>query len=126
MTTTDWITDLALLLVVFRQLREGRLTPKTFLIPLGIVTLGIAGGSCTRIRTHAHTHTHTHTHTHAHARPYGLTTGHGQAVRGQKQLTGRVGEAGRVRGSGPLRAAGRRGGSRRWIGILFARCAGRC
>ncbi|MFF0559328.1 hypothetical protein [Streptomyces sp. NPDC004266] len=52
-TRTDWITDLALLLVVFRQLREGRLTPKTFLIPLGIVALGIAGG----IRTHAPTHT---------------------------------------------------------------------
>lgn len=79
MTTTDWITDIALLLVVFRQLREGRLDLKTFLIPLGIVAfvahtyldsvptagndlvligalvavgaaLGIAGGVYTRIR----------------------------------------------------------------------------
>ncbi|MFE0370678.1 hypothetical protein [Streptomyces tendae] len=25
MTTTEWITDIALVLVVFRQLREGRL-----------------------------------------------------------------------------------------------------
>ncbi|MFE9556871.1 hypothetical protein ACFYMW_32250 [Streptomyces sp. NPDC006692] len=37
MTTTDWLTDIALVLVVFRQLREGRLDLKTFLIPLGIV-----------------------------------------------------------------------------------------
>ncbi|MCQ4212326.1 hypothetical protein [Streptomyces longispororuber] len=80
MTTTEWITDIALLLVVFRQLREGRLDLKTFLIPLGIVAfvawsyldtiptggndlvligtlvavgaaLGIAGGVYTRIRT---------------------------------------------------------------------------
>ncbi|MDJ0382390.1 hypothetical protein [Streptomyces sp. G-G2] len=80
MTTTEWITDIALLLIVFRQLREGRLDLKTFLIPLGIVTfvaysyldtiptagndlvliaalvgvgaaLGIAGGVYTRIRT---------------------------------------------------------------------------
>ncbi|MFG3258914.1 hypothetical protein [Streptomyces sp. NPDC048172] len=79
MTTTEWITDIALLLVVFRQLREGRLDHKTFLIPLGIVAyvgysyldtvptggndlvligaligvgavLGIAGGVWTRIR----------------------------------------------------------------------------
>ena len=79
MTTTDWITDIALVLVVFRQLREGRLDLKTFLIPLGIVAfvahtyldsiptagndllligalmavgaaLGIAGGVYTRIR----------------------------------------------------------------------------
>ncbi|WP_329463819.1 hypothetical protein [Streptomyces sp. NBC_01431] len=79
MTTTDWITDIALVLVVFRQLREGRLDLKTFLIPLGIVAfvaqsylssiptagndlvligalmaagaaLGIAGGVFTRIR----------------------------------------------------------------------------
>ncbi|WP_329123379.1 hypothetical protein [Streptomyces sp. NBC_01465] len=79
MTTTEWITDIALLLVVFRQLREGRLDLKTFLIPLGIVAfvahtyldsiptagndlvligtlvgagavLGIAGGVYTRIR----------------------------------------------------------------------------
>ncbi|MGW3285273.1 hypothetical protein ACWDR3_11595 [Streptomyces sp. NPDC001002] len=80
MTTTDWITDIALLLVVFRQLREGRLDLRTYLIPLGIVAfvasqylhtvptggndleligtlvavgavLGIAGGIYTRIRT---------------------------------------------------------------------------
>jgi hypothetical protein len=80
MTTTEWITDIALVLVVFRQLREGRLDHKTFLIPLGIVAfvaysyldsvptggndlvliaaltavgaaLGVAGGVYTRIRT---------------------------------------------------------------------------
>ncbi|MFG2196808.1 hypothetical protein [Streptomyces sp. NPDC048639] len=80
MTTTEWITDIALILVVFRQLREGRLDLKSFLIPLGIVAfvahsyldsiptagndlvligalmsagaaLGIAGGIYTRIRT---------------------------------------------------------------------------
>lgn len=80
MTTTEWITDIALILVVFRQLREGRLDLKSFLIPLGIVTfvaysyldsvptagndlvligvlmsvgaaLGVAGGIYTRLRT---------------------------------------------------------------------------
>ncbi|MEU8707932.1 hypothetical protein [Streptomyces sp. NPDC048565] len=80
MTTTEWITDIALILIVFRQLREGRLDLKSFLIPLGIVTfvaysyldtiptagndlvligvlmgigaaLGAAGGIFTRIRT---------------------------------------------------------------------------
>ncbi|GAA2302263.1 hypothetical protein OKJ48_43695 [Streptomyces kunmingensis] len=79
MTTTEWITDIALLLVVFRQLREGRLDLRSFLVPLGIVAfvaysyldtiptagndllligvlmgvgaaLGIAGGVYTRIR----------------------------------------------------------------------------
>ncbi|MFD7711512.1 hypothetical protein [Streptomyces sp. NPDC059786] len=79
MTTTDWITDIALLLVVFRQLREGRLDTKSYVIPLAIVAfvahsylntvptagndlvligtlvaigaaLGIAGGIYTRIR----------------------------------------------------------------------------
>ncbi|MFD4874482.1 hypothetical protein ACFWOB_14060 [Streptomyces sp. NPDC058420] len=84
MTTTDWITDIALLLVVFRQLREGRLDLRSYLIPLGIVAfvahsyldtvptagndlvligtlvavgaaLGIAGGVYTRIRS-ADTH----------------------------------------------------------------------
>lgn len=79
MTATEWITDIVLVLVVFRQLREGRLDHKTFLIPLGIVAfvaysyldtiptagndlgliatltavgavLGIAGGVHTRIR----------------------------------------------------------------------------
>ncbi|MFI0235622.1 hypothetical protein [Streptomyces sp. NPDC016845] len=37
MTTTEWITDIALLLIVFRQLREGRLDRRSFLLPLGIV-----------------------------------------------------------------------------------------
>lgn len=37
MTATEWITDIILILVVFRQLREGRLDLKSFLIPLGIV-----------------------------------------------------------------------------------------
>ncbi|CAM5548974.1 hypothetical protein STENM327S_02837 [Streptomyces tendae] len=79
MTATEWITDIALVLVVFRQLREGRLDRRTFLIPLGIVAfvaysyldsvptggndlvliaalagagavLGVAGGIYTRIR----------------------------------------------------------------------------
>ncbi|MCI3241624.1 MULTISPECIES: hypothetical protein [Streptomyces] len=79
MTTTDWITDIALVLVVFRQLREDRLSLTSYLIPLGIVAfvashylhsvptagndlvligtlvaagaaLGIAGGIFTRIR----------------------------------------------------------------------------
>ncbi|CAM5275287.1 hypothetical protein GCM10010329_46300 [Streptomyces spiroverticillatus] len=79
MTTTEWITDIALVLIVFRQLREGRLDAKTFLLPLAIVSyvaysyldeiptagndlvliaalmgagavLGVAGGIYTRIR----------------------------------------------------------------------------
>ncbi|MGC5562310.1 hypothetical protein ACPYPG_05635 [Streptomyces sp. FR-108] len=79
MTTTDWLTDIALVLVVFRQLREGRLDLRSYLIPLGIVAfvasqylhtvptagndlvligalvgvgaaLGVAGGVYTRIR----------------------------------------------------------------------------
>ncbi|MBT0772807.1 hypothetical protein KIH74_27945 [Kineosporia sp. J2-2] len=79
MTTTEWITDIALLLVVFRQLRESRLDVMSFLLPLGIVgfvvhrylttvptdgndlvlvmtlvtigaALGIAGGLYTRVR----------------------------------------------------------------------------
>ncbi|MFF0739662.1 hypothetical protein ACFYVL_04600 [Streptomyces sp. NPDC004111] len=79
MTTTEWITDIALVLIVFRQLREDRLDLKTFLLPLGIVSyvaysyldsiptdgndlvliaalmavgtaLGVAGGIYTRIR----------------------------------------------------------------------------
>jgi hypothetical protein len=37
MTTTDWIIDIALLLIVFRQLREGRLTPFTILLPLAVI-----------------------------------------------------------------------------------------
>ncbi|GCD95956.1 hypothetical protein [Embleya hyalina] len=80
MTFTDWITDIILVLIVFRQLREDRLDRKTFLIPLGIVAfvgfkyldsiptagndlvligaltaigaaLGVAGGVFTRIRS---------------------------------------------------------------------------
>ncbi|MEU0939017.1 hypothetical protein [Embleya sp. NPDC005971] len=80
MTHADWITDIVLVLVVFRQLREGRLDRKTFLLPLGIVAfvgseylhsiptagndtvligtlmalgaaLGVAGGVFTRIRS---------------------------------------------------------------------------
>ncbi|GAB3243208.1 hypothetical protein [Kineosporia babensis] len=79
MTTTEWITDIVLLLLVLRQLREGRLTPRTFVLPLVIVAvvahsyldsiptggndlvliaalvtvgavLGIAGGFYTRVR----------------------------------------------------------------------------
>jgi hypothetical protein len=79
MTTTEWITDIALLLVVFRQVREGRLTARFVLLPLAIVSvvaikylhsiptagndlvligtlvavgafLGIAGGFYTRVR----------------------------------------------------------------------------
>ncbi|MFJ4850066.1 MULTISPECIES: hypothetical protein [unclassified Streptomyces] len=79
MTATEWITDIALILVVFRQLREDRLRPLTFLLPLGIVAfvartyldtvptagndlvligtligvgavLGVAGGVYTRVR----------------------------------------------------------------------------
>jgi len=38
MTTTEWITDIALLLVVFRQLRESRVDLAFVLIPLGIIT----------------------------------------------------------------------------------------
>lgn len=38
MTTTTWIIDIALILIVFRQLREGPLGPKSYLLPLGIVT----------------------------------------------------------------------------------------
>ncbi|WP_426368499.1 hypothetical protein [Streptomyces sp. E-08] len=79
MTLTDWLVDIALILIVFRQLREGPLGPRSYLIPLGIVAffasqylhglptegndlvlvavtagvgavLGIAGGIFTRIR----------------------------------------------------------------------------
>lgn len=79
MTTTEWLTDIALLLIVFRQLREGRVDLGFVLIPLGIVgfvahsylksiptagndlvligaligvgaALGVAGGIYTRVR----------------------------------------------------------------------------
>ncbi|MCE0534129.1 hypothetical protein LWF15_01250 [Kineosporia rhizophila] len=39
MTTTEWITDLVLLLLVLRQVREGRLTPRGFILPLAIVAV---------------------------------------------------------------------------------------
>jgi hypothetical protein len=84
MTTTDWFIDLALLLIVLRQLREERLTTRTILLPLGMiawaasnyltniptagndlllavifaatgVVLGLAGGLLTRVR-HADGH----------------------------------------------------------------------
>lgn len=80
MTTTDWILDLALLAIVFRQLRLGRVDARFVLLPLGIVAytahtylhsiptagndlvliasltaigaaLGIAGGLATRVRS---------------------------------------------------------------------------
>ena len=37
MTTTDWIIDIALILIVFRQMREERLTARTILLPLAII-----------------------------------------------------------------------------------------
>ena len=79
MTTTDWIIDIALILIVFRQLREGRLTVFTVVLPIAIMAwaasnylhgiptagndialiavftaagavFGIFGGLCTRVR----------------------------------------------------------------------------
>jgi hypothetical protein len=38
MTTTEWITDIALLLLVLRQIRERRLTLTQIAIPLAIIT----------------------------------------------------------------------------------------
>ncbi|MEE4545935.1 hypothetical protein V2S66_28685 [Streptomyces sp. V4-01] len=37
MTITDWLLDIVLVLIVFRQLREERLTARTVLLPLGII-----------------------------------------------------------------------------------------
>jgi hypothetical protein len=37
MTTTDWIIDIALVLIVFRQMREERLTTRTIVLPLAII-----------------------------------------------------------------------------------------
>jgi hypothetical protein len=37
MTTSDWIIDIALILIVFRQLRESRLSAFTILLPLAIM-----------------------------------------------------------------------------------------
>lgn len=80
MTTTDWIIDLALLAIVFRQLREARVDLRFVLLPLGLVSyfaskylhavptggndlvligaliavgavLGISGGLVTRVRS---------------------------------------------------------------------------
>jgi hypothetical protein len=79
MTTTDWVIDIALILIVFRQLREGRLTARTILLPVALmawaginylhgiptagndlvliglfavigVVFGVAGGLLTRVR----------------------------------------------------------------------------
>jgi membrane protein CcdC involved in cytochrome C biogenesis len=41
MTATDWIIDIALILIVFRQLREQRLTVGTIVLPLAL--MGWAG-----------------------------------------------------------------------------------
>jgi hypothetical protein len=38
MTTTDWIIDLALILIVFRQLREERISKATFIVPIAMIT----------------------------------------------------------------------------------------
>jgi hypothetical protein len=37
MTTTDWITDSILLLIVLRQVREERISPRFVLLPLGLL-----------------------------------------------------------------------------------------
>ena len=37
MTISDWLIDVALVLVVFRQLREERLTLRTILLPLALI-----------------------------------------------------------------------------------------
>jgi hypothetical protein len=79
MTTSDWLLDIALLLVVFRQVREARIGARFVLLPLAIVAwaahtylhgvptaghdptlvglgiaagcaLGVAGGLATRVR----------------------------------------------------------------------------
>jgi hypothetical protein len=82
MTTTDWVIDIALVLIVFRQLREERLTARTILLPLALIAwagftylhsiptagndlaliglftgagviFGILGGLLTRVRYHS-------------------------------------------------------------------------
>jgi len=50
MTTTDWFIDIALLLIVLRQMREERLTTRTILLPLGMITWA-AGNYLTNIPT---------------------------------------------------------------------------
>jgi hypothetical protein len=42
MTTTDWIIDIVLVLIVFRQMREERLTVRTVLLPLAIISWAAA------------------------------------------------------------------------------------
>jgi hypothetical protein len=37
MTATDWILDIVLVLIVFKQLREERLTARSVLVPLAII-----------------------------------------------------------------------------------------
>jgi hypothetical protein len=37
MTITDWVIDIALVLIVFRQLREEKLTARTILLPLALI-----------------------------------------------------------------------------------------
>lgn len=38
MTTTDWIIDIALVLIVFRQLREEAISKATFIIPIAMIS----------------------------------------------------------------------------------------
>jgi hypothetical protein len=38
MTITDWVIDIALVLIVFRQLREERLTARTILLPVALMS----------------------------------------------------------------------------------------
>ena len=81
MTTTDWIVDIVLVLIVFRQIRETRIDARFVLIPLALVSyfgykylwpiptaghdlglvaafatvgavLGLLGGLATRVRAH--------------------------------------------------------------------------
>ncbi|MFE3578231.1 hypothetical protein [Streptomyces vinaceus] len=50
MTTTDWFIDIALLLIVLRQMREEPLTTRTVLLPLGMIAWA-AGNYLTDIPT---------------------------------------------------------------------------
>lgn len=38
MTTTDWIIDIALVLIVFRQLREEPISKATFIVPIAMIS----------------------------------------------------------------------------------------
>lgn len=51
MTATDWIIDIVLILIVVRQLREERLTPRFLLLPLSI-TAYVAQSYLTGVPTH--------------------------------------------------------------------------